>query len=141
MAAQVAGPGKFSQRTDKAVSNANNNPPADQYGGAQDYHDVKSGAPMAQDSGSAPAMDFSSLFGNAANRVVPINAPSQQPNTPVTAGANAGPGPGQEALGLQNVQAQDLSNLKAYLPVLEYMANQPGASWAMRNVVRAIKAQ
>lgn len=142
MAAQVAGPGKFSQRTDKAVSNANNNPPADQYGGAQDYHDVKSGAPMAQDSGSAPAgMDFSSLFGNAANRVVPINAPSQQPSVPVTDGAAAGPGAGPSALGLQNVNAQDLARLKTYLPVLEFMANQPGASWAMRNVVRQIKGQ
>lgn len=137
----VAGPGKFSQRTDKAVSNANNNPPADSYGGAQDYHDVKTGAPMAQDSGQAPAMDFSSLFGNAANRVVPLNAPSQQPNTPVTAGAAAGPGVGPGALNLQNMNSQDMANLKAYLPVFEYMANQPGASWAMRNVVRQIKSQ
>ena len=139
--AEVAGPGKFSKRTDRTISDANNNPPADQYGGAQDYHDVKTGAPMAQDSGSAPAMDFSSLFGNAASRVVPLNAPSQQPNTPVTAGAAAGPGVGPEALNLQSMQGQDLQNLRAYLPVLEFMANQPGASWAMRNVVRQIKSQ
>lgn len=138
---QVAGPGKFSKRTDTAISNANNNPPADSYGGAQDYHDIRTGAPMAQNPGTAPAVDFGSLFGNAASRVVPLNAPSQQPNTPVTAGAAAGPGPGPEALGLQNTNAQDLARLKTYLPVLEFMANQPGASWAMRNVVRQIKAQ
>jgi hypothetical protein len=31
--------------------------------------------------------------------------------------------------------------LQAYLPVLEHMANQPGASAAARNMVRAIKGQ
>lgn len=139
MAAKVAGPGKFSERTDKAVSNANNNPPAAAYGEGQDYHDIRTAAPLAQSPGGQ--MDFASLFGSAANRVVPMGAPSQQPGIPVTSGAAAGPGPGPEALNLQNMQAADLATLKGYLPVLEYMANQPGASWAMRNVVRMIKGQ
>jgi len=71
---------------------------------------------------------------------VPFGAPTQQPNTPVTAGAALGPGPGTEALGIPNMQNQDLQQLIPYLPAFQAMANQPGSSKAARNLVRQVMA-
>lgn len=136
--AEVSGPGKFSQRTDKAVSNANSRLPNAGYGEQADYQEQKSGAQQAQSPGGN--VDFASLFGDPASRVVGLSAPSAQPGVPVTDGAAMGDGRGEEALGLVNQREEDLQSLAAYLPVLEFMANQPGASWAMRNTVRKVKA-
>jgi hypothetical protein len=71
--------------------------------------------------------------------VVGFDQPTQQPDTPVTAGAMLGEGPGPEALGLPNEPDEDLRRLVAYLPVFEHMANQPGSSKAARNLVRQLK--
>lgn len=136
--AEVSGPGKFSERTDKAVSAANNQLPNAGYGEQSDYHDQKSGAAEAKSPGGN--VDFASLFGDPSSRVVPMGEPTAQPGTPVTNGAAMGPGAGQEALGLVDERQADLESLVPYLPVLEFMANQPGASWSMRNVVRKAKA-
>lgn len=138
MGTPVSGPGKFSKRTDKAVENANQSLPNAGYGEQQAYQEQRQGAAMGQSGGGN--VDFASLFGNPAERVIPMDAPTQQPDTPVTAGANTGAGPGVEALGLADQQSEDLKSLLPYMPVLEFMANQPGASWAMRNIVRKAKA-
>jgi hypothetical protein len=71
--------------------------------------------------------------------VVGFDQPTQQPDTPVTAGAALGDGPGMEALGLPNEPDEDLRRLVAYLPVFEHMANQPGSSKSARNLVRQLK--
>src|SRR5262245_2754405 len=136
--AEVSGPGQFSQRTDKAVSAANNSLPDAGYGEAKEYNDIKSGAPEGKSPGGN--VDFASLFGDPASRVVPMGAPSAQPNVPITDGAAFGAGAGMEALGLADQKAEDLQKLAPYLPVLEFMSNQDGASWAMRNLVRKVKA-
>jgi hypothetical protein len=133
----VSGPGKFSQRTDKQPIASLNN--AD-YGEQKAYKQLQQDAPMAAAPGVPPAqnMDFSSLFGDAAGRVIPMNADSTQPNVPVTNGAAMGAGAGTEAMGFQNPQS-DLKSMISQLPVLEFMANQPNASWGLRNLVRNIK--
>ena len=136
--AEVSGPGKFSERTDKAVTAAGERLPDAGYGEQKAYQEQKSGAPEGQSPGGN--VDFASLFGNPASRVVGMNEPTGQPGVPVTEGAAMGPGAGEEALGLQDQAKADLEGLVPYLPVLEFMANQPGASWAMRNVVRKAKA-
>lgn len=135
MGTPVSGPGKFSERTDKAVENANQALPNAGYGEQKAYQEQQGGAAMSQ---SAP--DFASMFGNPASRVVGLGEPSMQAGTPVTAGAAMGAGPGMEALGLPDQQKVDLQSLVPYLPVMEFMANQPGASWAMRNRIREVKA-
>lgn len=135
MGTPVSGPGQFSQRTDKAVSAANTSLPDAGYGEQKEYQEQKSGAPMAQSGGDA----FSAMFGNPAERVIGLGEPSMQAGTPVTAGAAMGAGPGMEALGLPDQQKVDLEALIPYLPVMEFMANQPGASWAMRNRIREVK--
>lgn len=136
--AEVSGPGKFSQRTDKAVSAANNSLPDAGYGEQSDYQDLKSGAPQGSSPGGS--VDFASLFGDPGSRVVGLGEPSGQAGVPVTDGAAMGDGAGMEALGLDDQRKVDLEGLAPYIPVLEFMANQPGASWAMRNVVRKVKA-
>lgn len=136
--AEVSGPGKFSERTDKAVSSANNRLPDAGYGEQADYQDQKSAAPEGKTPGGN--VDFAALFGDPSSRVVGLDQPTAQPGVPVTDGAAMGAGAGEEALGLTDQRKSDLEGLTPYLPVLEFMANQPGASWAMRNVVRKVKA-
>lgn len=138
MTTPVSGPGQFSQRTDKAVSNANNTLPNAQYGENADYQDLKSAAPMAN-SGQI-ASSFSSLFGNPAAGVIGLNADSTMPNVPVTDGAAAGPGQGPEALSSTPTSQSNLV-LQSYLPALEFIANQPGSSDAARNLVRQLRSQ
>lgn len=137
MGTPVSGPGQFSKRTDKAVENANQKLPDAGYGEQKAYQEQQQGAKMA--SGGGGGVDFASLFGNPAERVIPMDAPTQQVDTPVTAGAAAGAGPGMDALGLPDQQKVDLQSIAPYMPVLEFMANQPGASWAMRNRIRELK--
>lgn len=138
--AEVAGPGQFSKRTDKAVAEANRNLPNAGYGEQAQYQSDQQGMKQPQEV-NVQGMNFNDLFGDASSRVVPFNSPTTQPNVPVTAGAATGPGPGTEALGLSDQRSEDLQRLQGWMPVLEFMANQPGASWAMRNVVRQVKAQ
>lgn len=138
MGTPVSGPGQFSQRTDKAVSAANNTLPNAQYGENKDYQDIKSAAPMAADSG-AIATSFNQLFGNPAASVVGLNADSTMPDVPVTDGADLGPGQGSEAL--TSSQSSEMQYMASYLPALEFMANQPGSSDAARNLVRYLKSQ
>lgn len=126
--AKVSGPGKFSQRTD--IGQPKQDIPNADYGEQKAYQAQQSGAPMA----SAPSvdvtgMDFSSLFGSPSSRVVPMGAETQNPNEPVTTAPMGGPPQSQ----------QDLAQMANQLPVLEWMANQPNASWGLRNQVRSIK--
>lgn len=136
--AEVSGPGKFSERTDKAVTAAGERLPDAGYGEQKAYQEQQAGAPQGQSPGGN--VDFAALFGDPSSRVVPMGQASGQPGVPVTSGAAMGAGPGEEALGLADQKAEDLQSIIPYLPVLEFMANQPGASWAMRNVVRKAKA-
>lgn len=137
MGTPVSGPGKFSQRTDKAVSGANNSLPNAQYGEAQDYQDIKSAAPMASDSGVP--MDIGALMGSMRPDAIGLGEPSQQPDVPVTDGAALGPGAGTEALSAPPEDPSAGRNA-AWLPALIYMADQPNSSDAARNLVRAMKA-
>lgn len=137
MSTPVSGPGQFSQRTDKAVSGANNTLPNAAYGENADYQDLKASAPMA-DSGQI-AQSFGSLFGNPAASVIGLNQDSQMPDVPVTDGAAAGLGQGPEAL--SSNQGQGNAYMASYLVALEYLANQPGSSDAARNLVRQLKSQ
>jgi hypothetical protein len=138
MTTPVSGPGQFSQRTDKAVSNANTTLPNAQYGENADYQDLRAAAPMAT-SGQI-AGNFNQLFGNPAANVIGLGADSTQPNVPVTDGAALGAGQGVEALSSTQGNQSNMV-LQSYLPALEYIANQPGSSDAARNLVRQLKSQ
>lgn len=138
--ADVAGPGQFSKRTDKAVGEANRNLPNAGYGEQASYQEAQQGMEKPQQV-DVSGMNFGDLFGDAASRVTPLGADTTQPDVPVTSGAASGAGPGMEALNLPDQKSEDLQSLTRWMPFLEYMANQPGASWAMRNVLRQAKGQ
>lgn len=137
MGTPVSGPGQFSQRTDKAVSAANTTLPNAGYGEQADYQDLRSSAQMSQSGGG---MDFNSLFGNAAGNVIGFGEDTQMPDVPVTDGAAAGPGAGPEALSSTSAEDPSLQTLKAWMPVLTFMANRPGSSDSARNLVRQLKS-
>jgi hypothetical protein len=87
------------------------------YGEGQALMQTQQSAPLA----AAPSIEQSGMPSGLASAaasqpVISLNAPSQRPDEPVTFGANAGPGPGIEALGLTS-QGQSTSQvLQKLLP-------------------------
>lgn len=137
MATPVSGPGQFSQRTDKAVANANASLPNAQYGENADYQDIKSQAPMPTQSGNAPT-DIGALLGSMRPEAIPFDAESQN-DLPVTDGAALGAGAGPEALAPMPEDPSASKNA-SWMYALMYMADQPNSSDAARNLVRQMKA-
>jgi hypothetical protein len=133
----ASGPGALSRRTDTGPAQKIRELPDADYGEGATYKDLQKGAALGQ---SDPTAESAYQGNPAAANVIPFSAPTQDPNTPVTAGADAGAGPGAEALGLVSHSQQDMESQIRNLPVLEYMANQEGAPWALRQAVRRIKA-
>jgi hypothetical protein len=134
--APVSGPGALSQRTDGGPGQPVRVPSGGAYGERQSLEQMQQGAPLS----ASPGGDVGApQGGDVSDGLVGFDAPTQAPDTPVTAGAAGGEGPGPEALGLPNEPDEDLRRLVAYLPVFEHMANQPGSSKAARNLVRQLK--
>ncbi len=136
MSTPVSGPGSFSQRTDKAVTNANSTLPNAQYGENADYQEQKAGAAMAQSPGG---MDIGSLMGAMRPEAVGLGEPSAMEDTPVTDGAAIGPGAGTEALSAPPEDPSVPRN-QSWMAALLHMADQPNSSDAARNLVRTMKA-
>ncbi|MEW1547535.1 hypothetical protein [Streptomyces tsukubensis] len=105
------------------------------YGERQELEQLQQAAPVA----ASPGGVASGAPTDVAADVIGLGEPSQRPDEPVTAGAAMGAGPGLESLGLPNQPGDDMKALLPYLPVLESMANRPGASRASRNLVRQLK--
>lgn len=126
--AAVSGPGANSQRTDGGPSDrqAMRDIPDAKYGEQKDMGEIQAGAPMA----AAPLP-----------QAIPLGAPTNRPDEPVTAGNPLGEGIGPEAAGIdtRSLQQKDADALKGFLPLLEFMANRPGASPSSRVFVRTLK--
>lgn len=90
--APVSGPGSLSRRTDTPEARVSGLP----YG---ENGAVNSAAAALPESGGAPT--------RPAPAIVPLGAPSQRPNEPITAGAPFGPGPGPGV----NVQSRRLTDM------------------------------
>ncbi len=108
--AAVSGPGRYSQRTDSAPKFR---VPDQAYGDNTELATQQAGAPMARTTpqyragssgGSTPAAGAPDILG--------LGADTTRPDEPVTAGVDAGAGPGSEVLP-GNVQAPtgELTNL------------------------------
>ena len=101
--AQVAGPGKFARRTDGTAfdKNATRQPiremPSQAYGDAIDMTAIQGAAPMA----ATPSL----------SRPVPLSAPTERPNEPVTTGAPFGPGAGREVMPIPPMPEDETANL------------------------------
>ena len=103
--AGVSGPGKFSKRTDTL--------PSAYYGEGVETAAISSGAPKARTRGIAD---------NVGGRpkevpdVVPLSAPTQRPDEPITSGIDLGEGPGSSALGMRTRQIRLSDTLEKMLP-------------------------
>lgn len=134
--APVSGPGALSRRTDGGPGQPVRAPSGGKYGERQELEQLQQSAPVS----ASPGGDVGAPTpADVAADVVGFDAPSQMPDTPVTAGADMGEGPGMEALGLPSQTDEDMRRLVTWLPVFEHMANQPGSSKAARNLVRQLK--
>lgn len=127
---QPSGPGPFSKRTDrqgvKRLPNA-------AYGEQKAFAEQQQGAPMNR-----------SNQANSMGSVIPLNAPTQRPAEPVTAGVDAGPGGGREMLGIKSpvdTQLEDLAKLGKYLPLMMQFADSPQSSGTMKAFVKYLRSQ
>jgi hypothetical protein len=120
--APVSGPGRMSRRTDRSPSQKIRELPDAAYGEAQEFNDLQKQSPLANDpKAPAPGMQTGAPSGGGMplSSVIPLSAPTQRPDEPVTAGVNGGPGPGPEALGpamsQRTAQYQSASDLVSQL--------------------------
>ena len=90
-----AGPGKFSTRTDKLEMGST------AYGEGVETQAIKSGAPLAKTPDTRPARAGDVREAAAQGPVTELYAPSQRPDEPITAGIDAGPGVGANAMMMQ----------------------------------------
>lgn len=134
--AGVAGPGKFSKRTDGLSFQST------EYGSGVENAANKAGAPLAKTADVRGAR-ASEVRAAAQEAVTPLYAPTQRPEEPVTAGIPMGAGPGPEVLGMNQPSADtdaDRQKLLSYLPALETIAQSPSSSQSFRNYVRLLRA-
>lgn len=126
----VSGPGPMSKRTDLPRQGAKQLPNA-AYGEQAEFQAIQGGAPMA-------------AAGNPMGDVVPLSAETRRPMEPVTAGVNAGPGPGREILSLPNydqTQLEDLSMLSKYMPLMASFAESDQSTGTMKAFVKYLRSQ
>ena len=105
--APTSGPGALSQRTDGGAVEGLSAPQPKQEWSGLPYGDNKS----VNDQQSAGNLAGTGIP-NMPAPVVPLNAPSQRPNEPVTTGINMGPGAGTEARVLPNQAPTIIDTLK-----------------------------
>jgi hypothetical protein len=112
------------------------------YGDAQQLMDMQASAPMAQAQNiptATPAQVSSAQNQAQGNQpvqpVVPLSAPTQYPNEPVTSGAPSGAGPGPAVLG--NLTAGTAGGTSAK-QVIQSLASHPDASPELRNLASAL---
>lgn len=122
----VSGPGKFAKRTDLEVQSTG-------YGDKAQYQAAKSGAPLA----TAPKSPMLSQAPSAP--VTGLYDPTTRPNEPVTQGVDAGAGAGPEALSMRGPDDTNFrSAMMQYLPVLNFVSDQPNTSPETRAAIRQI---
>lgn len=132
--AAVSGPGSLSARTDGGPANPTQGAmvaPGGEYGSRKEMEAIQGSAPMQGGGGGTTPPPSP----------VPLDAPSQFPDQPGTAGAALGAGIGPEAAGIFSDAQGDLAALKPMLRSLEVMANLPGSNPTTRSFVRMLKAQ
>lgn len=118
-----------------------------EYGEGKENLELQSSAKMNK-SGSNPTSAPISAIRSALSQnqdVIPLDAFTNNPDEPVTAGAGMGDGPGAGALSsslmLNSQNDQDIARLAAHLPVYRQIAEGPNSSAAFKNWVRWLGTQ
>jgi hypothetical protein len=115
------------------------------YGAKKAQMDAQRAMPIAPPPASAMPAALSGppsrpVPGQMPGEVVPLDAPSQRPNEPLTAGLPVGPGAGPEVLGaLASKSTDGLEDMAQWLPMLEFAASRPSATAQYRNFVRQLR--
>jgi hypothetical protein len=105
-----SGPGKYSTRTDKLEMGSTS------YGEGKETAEIKSGAMLASTPDVRPAPAASVREAAMAEEVVPLFAPSQRPDEPITAGIAMGNGVGPEGLMMAKQTVKTSDTLVKMLP-------------------------
>lgn len=137
--AAVSGPGKYSARTDGKPGQQPIRPmTGGSYGDNQELATLQGSAPMADSQGTpAPSAMPNPLAGSG---VVPLDAPSERTHEPVTAGVDAGPGPGSEVMGTGKIsEASEIQKIKSYLPLLQRHIDNPDVPDSVRSLYRYVR--
>jgi hypothetical protein len=134
--APVSGPGAHSQRTDRGPKQ--HQITGGSYGDAQAFQQQQSASPL-----SAPAGAPGSTAPSPVQMPTGLGADTQHPDQPVTAGADAGAGPGMAEAGIapQQADAELRAKLGPTLPVLMRMADSQYATDAFKEQVRQLIAR
>ena len=118
-----------------------------EYGEGKENLELQTSA-MMNKSGSNPISMPMGAIRSALSQnqdVIALDAPTNRPNEPVSAGAAMGDGPGAGALSsslMLNAQNdQDIAKLAAHLPVYRQIAEGPNSSAAFKNWVRWLGTQ
>lgn len=113
--APVSGPGALSQRTDGSLH-----------------------GPTPTSSGGGGGLG---LPGVDASGLTPLDAPSQRPEEPISAGAPFGEGAGPSGLGPAGLSPESAARLKSYLPVFILLASSEDADPATKQYVRQLRGE
>lgn len=129
--AGVAGPGKFSVRTDGLSL------PSAGYGEGAETQAIKQGAPLAKtpDVRGAQGTEVKQAAEKAAP-VTSLYAPTERPQEPITSGIPLGPGPGPEVMGMASQDSTQYAN--AY-QIFQQLASSPDASSTLKYLAQRIQ--
>lgn len=124
--APVSGPGALSQRTDGRQPTMDL--PNAKYGENAAFRDAQQAAPMSE---SGPDL----------SQIVPLGAPTERPDEPISAGLSGGPGAGPSIPNTQSpLTEEQRARLRSYLPALVVLASRPDADANTRQLVRQLRA-
>ena len=114
-----------------------------QYGENKDMQELQTSAPMS----ASPTFAATPSMGRpqsapTGQQIVPLDAPTQRPDEPVTTGIDMGAGAGSEVMYAndQTLAAEDRQRMITALPTLLLLAESPSASNAYRNYVRYLRS-
>lgn len=138
--APVSGPGALSRRTDgrqpQMVA------PGGDYGDRKEMMQMQAGAPMSGDIGSGGMAAGVGMALPDPSQLIPLNADSQRPDEPVTAGISGGLGAGPAGMSMPSpLTDQQRARLKNFLPVLVVLASRDDADPNTRRLVRQLRAE
>lgn len=114
-----------------------------QYGENKDMMEMQTSAPMAASPTFAATPSMSRpQQAPTGQQVVPLDAPTQRPDEPVTTGLDVGPGAGSEVIYANDktLANEDRQRMLTALPTLSILAESPSASNAFRNYVRYLRS-
>jgi hypothetical protein len=133
-----SGPGKYSRRTDGGpgdMRQAQRRLGSIGYGEGADTAAIQAGAPLSATGGAAGIQPTPMQAPRP--KLVPIDAETQRPDEPITAGMPFGEGPGPEAL--PNFRQQEADVVMKYLPSLNALAEEPDTPQSFRLFVRYLQ--